>query len=555
MDSEDPESTPWRVSSPETLPATGVTLSYLLEEAPAYLFHLVANPRGADIPVSGPSIQDPREHVTIAEGELVLAVGTDPSTADALRIIRAAGARSATAIVFRTDEEIPRETVNVANTAGVALLSAPSSVTWSHIYGLIRIQCLADGSSRSEYDEYGIPTGDLFGLADTVATMAQGAVTIEDMQSRVIAYSNTGEPIDEQRRIAILGRRLPQRNIELLRAAGIFKLLWQTRDVVWVGDVGIDGRMSPRLAIGVFAGDEPLGSIWVAEGDTPLGEAAENVLRRAARPAAFHLLKSRYAGDLSRRQRSDVLRRLLDGQLPPESLNRTVGLDPSARHAVIAIELEPGQDVDLAVRSERVLNLVGVYCQAFGRKSAETVIGRTVYVLLPLSKKQPETESDALAQLTKGALKNLNFNVKVAAGGTVDSLTEVAESRRDADLVLRCLRHDPSGRTSGSLVDVAPQALFFKLADLLASERLPVPQGLSRLNALDEEKGVGYASTLHAYLQHFGNIDAAASQLQVHGNTLRYRLTRIKEALDSDLADPDTRLAIELLLRLGLIDN
>jgi hypothetical protein len=415
----------------------GVTLAHLLDQIPAYLLRLVISPSGTEVLVSGPSIQDPLEHVAPAAGEIVLAVGTPPGSADALRTIRSAAQRGASAVLFRTDDDVPPGTIAAASEAGIALVSAAASVTWSHIHGLVRIVCLSDGLAHSEDDDFGIPTGDLFGLADSVATMAKGAVTIEDIQHRVIAYSNTGEPIDEQRRIAILGRRLPQRNIELLRAAGIFKGLWQTRDVVHVGDVGIDGSMSPRLAIGVFAGDEPLGSIWVAEGETPLGEAAKDALRRAARPAALHLLKSRYASDASRRQRSDVLRRMLDGQAPPESLTRSVGLDPAARHAVIAVELEPGHDVDLAVQSDRVLTLVGVYYQALGRKSAETVVGRTVYTLVPLSRRQAETESDALSQLRNGALKHLNFKVKVAVGTAVDNFDRVVDSRRDADLVQR----------------------------------------------------------------------------------------------------------------------
>ena len=532
----------------------GVCLGDLLEELPDHLLEVATSPRGLDVPVTGPCIQDPLEHVAIADGEVVLAVGMAPGTADSLVLIREAAARDASAVVFRTDEEIPSVTIGVAKKAGVAVLTAPSSVTWSRMNGLIRILCLSDGFSRSEFDEYGVPEGDLFGLADTVATMAQGAVTIEDLQSRVIAYSNTGEPIDEQRRIAILGRRLPQRNIELLRSAGVFRDLWQTRDVVHVGDVGIDGEMRPRLAIGVFAGDEPLGSIWVAEGDTPLGEPARNALRRAARAASAHLIKSRHAGDMSRRQRSDVLRKLLDGQRPLESLTHSMGLDSRGQFSVIAIESEHDRDMNLAVRSERVLNLVGIYYQALGRKSAETVIGRTVYVLVPLSRRQEESEHELLAQLTRGALNNLNFGVTVAAGRPVIGLADVASSRQDADLVLRCL-HTETERRSATLDDVAPQALFLQLADYAKAGRIAIPDGLRKLAEIDARKGGDNIRTLHAYLRHRGRYETAAAELGVHANTLRYRLPRIQEVLDTDLADPDSRLAIELVLRLGVVHS
>jgi hypothetical protein len=55
--------------------------------------------------------------------------------------------------------------------------------------------------------------------------------------------------------------------------------------------------------------------------------------------------------------------------------------------------------------------------------------------------------------------------------------------------------------------------------------------------------------TLLAWLRHGGNVPAAAAELHVHRQTVRYRLGRLRELLGDALDDPDRRLELELALR------
>lgn len=56
--------------------------------------------------------------------------------------------------------------------------------------------------------------------------------------------------------------------------------------------------------------------------------------------------------------------------------------------------------------------------------------------------------------------------------------------------------------------------------------------------------------TLASYLNTGGNLRRAAHELFMHANTLRYRLDRIAEVIDVDLADPEQRFRLQLALRL-----
>jgi hypothetical protein len=57
--------------------------------------------------------------------------------------------------------------------------------------------------------------------------------------------------------------------------------------------------------------------------------------------------------------------------------------------------------------------------------------------------------------------------------------------------------------------------------------------------------------TLLAWLRHDGNVPAAAEELHVHPQTVRYRLGRLRELLGPALDDPESRFELELALRAG----
>lgn len=56
-------------------------------------------------------------------------------------------------------------------------------------------------------------------------------------------------------------------------------------------------------------------------------------------------------------------------------------------------------------------------------------------------------------------------------------------------------------------------------------------------------------STLLAWLRHDGSVPAAAAELDVHAQTVRYRLNRLRELFGAQLDDPDARFELELALR------
>jgi hypothetical protein len=81
------------------------------------------------------------------------------------------------------------------------------------------------------------------------------------------------------------------------------------------------------------------------------------------------------------------------------------------------------------------------------------------------------------------------------------------------------------------------------LADRLAESRLAPLAGLTPAARGRMEE------TALAFVQHGGNAAAMARALHLHPQTIRYRLTRLRELFGDQLADPDARFDLELALR------
>jgi len=73
---------------------------------------------------------------------------------------------------------------------------------------------------------------------------------------------------------------------------------------------------------------------------------------------------------------------------------------------------------------------------------------------------------------------------------------------------------------------------------------------LEQLGGRRAEEAIG---TLQVYLEEQGSVSRAARRLHLHRNAVGYRIRRIADRLDVDLADPEARLALQLACRARLL--
>jgi DNA-binding PucR family transcriptional regulator len=533
-----------RQPAPPATDRTHATLAGLVESLGADVFHILTAPFGLEVRVTEPIIYDALEPSHLEPGDLVLAVGLSIEDRQAARLISDAAAASAAGVIFKRGEEV-QTLVKPAEEAGVALISVEPEMTWNQLHALLKTAIAASG----EVPESGAdsPVGDLFSLANAVSAMVGGPATIEDPQSRVLAFSSLDEPIDEPRRQTILGRRVPQPWIKRLQEHGVFKELWSTEDIVSV-ELPYKG-LRRRLAIAVRSGGEILGSLWVAEGRKHLDAAAEEALREAARIAALHLIRHRASEDLERRRRAEVVRSILEGQGPVEHLASRLGIDAKSPFTVIAFELPSPEENEPGMKRQRAMELAAIYCETFHRRASSVSIDGTIYSLLPTPNVDERNRVVSVAtRVVQQADTSLRIPMHAGIGSTVPELRDAPHSRAEADRVLRILAKE-GRRSVAGIEDVQAQTLLLEFQDIAADNPHLRSGKVEALHQHDAQHNTFYVETLRAYLDAFGDVAQAASSVNVHPNTFRYRVKRLSELSGIDLNDPDERLAAEIQLR------
>ncbi|MBV8961245.1 MAG: helix-turn-helix domain-containing protein [Actinobacteria bacterium] len=524
------------------------TLGDLLEAVGVGLLELLAAPKGLDVAVVDAVIFDPDDRPLAHAGDVVLGVGVDVRRPEARDLLHDAGAAGAAAVVVKARDGVAPALVDAATQAGVALLAAAPEAAWGHLHNMVRTVTVTAGL-ESGTGPGGAAVGDLFALANAVAAMVGGPVTIEDPRSNVLAYSSLEDDIDDARRATILGRRVPDEWVRRLTDDGVFRRLFRERGVVRTEypELGIKNR----LATAVRAGDEILGLLWVQEGERPLGDEAEAALLEASRVAALHLLRHRSSADLERGRRAELLRAALDGRVSPDGLAPMLQIAPNAGLTVVVFELvDEGDVAAMSVLADRAASLVTLYCESYRRQAAVVAMGSLIYVVVPAADGDDRGRLPALAQgIVDRADEALHARVRAGIGSTVPSVAGLLASRQEADRVLRAMAARAWPGAVASVDDVRAHVVLDQLQELAAADPGLRVGKLDTLVDQDRERGTEYVATLRSFFAHLGDVPAAAKAQDVHANTFRYRLRRLAEVAGIDLDDPVERLVLQLQLQ------
>lgn len=513
------------------------------------LVDVLAAPRGFDADVRDVVIVDPDEEHGARPDDLVLVIGARGRSAEGL--VRASARAGAAAVAVKVgDDREARALRCTAEDGGIALLGVRPEVRWEQLESFAR-SALEDARSTAESDVDN--PGDLFALAQTVATLTGGIVSIEDAASRVLAYSRSDDEVDELRRLSILGRRGPEPYLARLREWGVYERLRSGEQVVGVAarpELGIRRRM----AVGIRAGERPLGTIWVQEAGQPLAERAEQALLGAARIASLQLVRQRSESSAPRFQ-ENLLAGLLDGRLEAAEVAASLGADPARPAAVVVFAPVPlGEDrAELEFRRGETAGLVSVCAAAHRRNALVTTAGSRIRVLLPDLPGEAGKATSAARALAEDVVAATRAHpparVRAGVGSVVGELAEVPQSRAEADRVLDAVEHGGEDTEIATIDDVRSRVLVDEVLTALEDQEHHRDPRLDRL--AEHDAGGRLGASLLAYLDAFGDVRRASERLHVHPNTLRYRLRRASAVTGLDLDDPCDRLNAHLQLLLA----
>ncbi len=533
------------------------SLGRVLDDLGDTLLELVHGDPERPDEIAGVAIHDPLDEPALPRNALVLGTGLRPD--DAVALLPELGRQRAVGLVLRSPVTVSDALMQAADRAGVALLALTRGATWAQLAALLR-SLLAEGDVGVADAETlgGMPSGDLFALANAIGALLDAPITIEDRSSRVLAFSGRQDEADQSRVETILGRQVPERYSRMLADRGVFGELYRSDRPLFVKPLptGHGNFTVPRVAMAVRAGDEILGSIWAAVRE-PLSEERSQALCDAAKLVALHLLRVRAGADVQRRLRADLVSTALEGGGGAREALTRLGLadQPVAVLAVGVLDAPstaPSMEADASRTTERqrLTDALAMHLSAIHPRSAAALVGDVAYGLIPVPEVGPDGEQRA-ARIAADFLDRIGRRIDAAVGvGPVSrDIAGLAAARATANRVLRVLGTGHGGHRVATLADVHVESLLLELRDLV-SARGDHPTGpVARLYEYDARRGTHLVETLRAWLDAFGDVIAAAAAVYVHPNTFRYRLRRLAEVGGIDLDDADARFAAMLQLR------
>ncbi|WP_063778054.1 PucR family transcriptional regulator [Lentzea aerocolonigenes] len=523
-------------------PRTG--LARVLDDLGTTLIDLVRGDPARAVDIGGVVIHDPHDDQVLPQSALVLGVGVqDPS-----EILDLLGKLGAAALVVRGPVDVTEQVAEAVDRSGVALLGLAPGASWTQLAAMLR-SLLAEGEVDPSETLGGVPAGDLFALANAVASLIGAPVTIEDRSSRVLAFSGRQDEADSSRVETILGRQVPAHYSQLLESRGVFQQLYRSDQPVYIeGLPAHDGSVClPRVAVAVRAGDEFLGSIWAAVRE-PLPADRSQAFCDAAKLVALHMMRQRAGADVERRLRADLVSTAVEGGAGAAEAVRRLGLSDQSC-VVLALALahshgdDPASHARLLAERQQIADALAMHLTAVHPRAAAALIGDVAYAILPA-----ESEDRAL-RIATDFHNRIGNHVLVGVGQVADGL-ELSRSRAGADLVLRVLRAGRASFPIARVSDVHGEGLLLELSDLIAERGDTLTGPVARLIGYDRTHSSNLVETLAAWLDAFGDVAAASAAVFVHPNTFRYRLRRLSEVGEIDLSDPNARFAAMLQLRL-----
>ncbi|MEV8249643.1 helix-turn-helix domain-containing protein [Microbacterium sp. NPDC076768] len=543
------------------------TLARVLDNLGDALLDLCVGVADSVDQIGGIVIHDPLDEAVLPLRSIVLGVGLS-DIAEICRVIDSLSPSHAIALIVRAPLPDDPAIRAAAARSGLAVLSLRRGASWSHLAALLRSFLVDDIGAEDAESLGGIPSGDLFAVVNAIAALMDAPVTIEDRESRVLAFSARQDEADPSRIETILGRQVPSRYASELMERGVFRELQRSDRPIRVEPLDNSGFSVPRVAAAVRAGDEFLGSIWVAAHE-PLSPERETGLQDAAKLAALHMLRVRAGGDAQRRVHADLLSTALEGGPAAHSAMSRLGLaDQSVMVLGVALARNDQESLRegavVAGDRARLADAFAMHLSSTHAGATAALVGDTAYGLIPVSTARTRSETNASpgAARAESAGEERAFSIAteflervgrrysavIGVAPAVSDVADLAHARTTVDRVLRVLRGKGDSRVA-RLADVQTEALVLDLQDV-ASARGDEPTGaVARLLAHDRAHGSELVPTLRLWLETFGDVTAAAGQLYLHRNTFRHRLRRIAEVGCMDLSDPDQRFAALLQLR------
>ncbi|MDA8291405.1 MAG: helix-turn-helix domain-containing protein [Actinomycetota bacterium] len=398
-------------------------------------------------------------------------------------------------------------------------------------------------------------------MAREISRLARCPTFLLDANGAVLAYESLGPGAvpDPSELVRLLAVELDAGGGEPGREAD--------RRHARLAHVALEDQPVTVVTAPIVLGEHTYGWIVIVELEEP--PAAHDVAQhrviaeQGAMISGSEMLRLRSVEAAEERARGDFVHALLHGRFANvhELVARAAhhDFDLRARYAVVVVAGLLGVPSTRSLERQRALvRSIGDLPARSGQRTLTTTVGELLVVVREIavvagrgrgSLDQGAADVAAFARLL--ASTRLGEEVTVTFGRPGQGATGVHQSYREAQIALGISQRLHLDRVCG----YSELRVFAALAAVADT-----PEGRDFANeVLEPLAQVGFGADLEqvatTYVAHGGNLNAAARELQLHRNTMLYKVERVSRLLGLDLRDPEARFTFWLAHRIRTLSE
>lgn len=389
-------------------------------------------------------------------------------------------------------------------------------------------------------------------VAERLAEISAKSVAIEDDQFR-LQYGAAGPSLPSPEGLDLrAGRSRIEEWIRTVPLSGAQPP---------VGRFSLPGSPYSRFVAPIPTRDGVAGYLSLIAPESELTELDRLAAGRGAAVCAVEVAKEAAIGEAEARVRGDLLDQLLSEGLEGDQAvlgkARRLGYDPSLPSLVLAFRVETrdrsGPVVSVPGTDRVRRQLESVLRAETTRREAKSLVaprGTSVVAIVPIvgvfSERAAKEMAEGMRSRAQATLEGCSVAVGVGRPTISGTTLAVAHKEAEGALGIGIRIHGPSSTTYFG--DLGILRLLAQIASLSELESFR-EEMLGKLETHDRKAGGELLKTLEALFQCHGNLSRTAEQLSLHRNSLLYRLQRIGEISGHDLEDPETRLSLQVALK------
>ncbi|WP_338778163.1 PucR family transcriptional regulator [Metabacillus sp. FJAT-52054] len=387
-------------------------------------------------------------------------------------------------------------------------------------------------------------------IADKISEVLSLPITIEDVNHRLLAYSTHDDCTDPARISTIIGRRVPEKVINSLWKDGTIPKLMNTKEPIRVNQIEEVG-LGSRVAISIWKNEEVLGFVWALEIEKKLSPSELQLLKEATEAIKNKLLNL-HANKTKRQERSqEMFWRLLTGNV--QSIHEIqqgfgqLNVKYPQTFSVILFTFGP----EISQSAEKQIDYLLKTTQQVHVLLSTTDYNQLIILAEPRGEQALTEIKDFCASTVRQLDERFGLRgVEACIGGVYGETLKVEQSYHEALAVSKIKQRFPE--ETMSLTSFSELGIYQYLDVLYEKRKLEGFENysLQKLKEYDADHKSNLTETLEVYLEADSSVHAAAKQLNVHVNTLSYRLKRITQIAEIDLTNPNEKMTIYLDMKL-----